>query len=277
VSVEERHDDESGDAVVGRGRAGGADRDDGDGDGGVGSPVDHEHRAAVRTLGLVVVAVGLVALAGISVVLARSLDDGDGSGDDPAQAVGGTSGAGPAAGEPVAAYVADRTATLAEADGRRVAAVSLTSYRPETSVTELVEGIRGVQVLARLAAVPGGPPEVVTEAWPSWVVAERADLHAERDEIAGLLPTIEDPDDPFVAGYTEDLARLDAQLARLDPAGDLVYGVVVRGDADALRRLAERPEVRLVDLIDDRDDLSTVRALRPEERETAGTPPTRPT
>lgn len=236
---------------------------------------DGDHVAAVRTLRLVVVAVGLVLLAGLALVLARSLDD-DGGEDDPTLAGLDGGGAGPAAGEPVAAYIADRTAALAEADGRRVAALSLTSYRPETSVTELVEGIRGVEVLARLAAVPGGPPEVVTEAWPSWVVAERADLQAERDEIAGLLPTIEDPDDPFVVGYTEDLARLDAQLARLDPAGDLVYGVVVRGDADALRRLAERPEVRLLDLIDDEDDLSTVRGLRPEERDTAGAPPTRP-
>ena len=113
-----------------------------------------------------------------------------------------------------------------------------------------------------------------------WLVDTRTSLQAERDEIAALLPTIEDPDDPFIATYTEDLARLDAQLAGLDPAGDLVFGLDVRGSADALRALATRPEVRLLDVGGgdgaDPDDLATYRGLRPEETTTAGTPPARP-
>ena len=233
---------------------------------------DPDHAAAVRTLRLLVAAVALVLLAGVSALLSGALDEDDGAGDAPTL---GEPGPGPAPGEPVAAYLADRGAALADAHGTRVAVVSLTSYRPETAVTELVERAGGVEVEAYLAAVPGGRPEVVRDGISSWVVETRAELQAERDEIAALLPTIEDPADPFVAGYTEDLVRLEAQLVHLDPAGDLVFGVVVRGDAEALRRLAQRPEVRLLDLVDG-DDVATANGLRPEETETAGTPPTRP-
>lgn len=250
-------------------------------DGGADDAVDPEHAAAVRTVRLLAAAAVLVVLAVVATLLDGTFDDADDGGpaDDPTLAeAGATPAIGPAPGTAVPAYVEGRRAAVATVEGTRVAVVSLTSYRPETGVDALVEGEPGLEVLARLVALRGGEPAVVEGAVSSWVVGSRSAIQAERDEIAALLPTIEDPADPFIAGYTEDLARLDAQLAALDPAGDHVFGLVVRGGAEALRRLADRPEVRLLDVgaSDEVGPLAGYRGLRPEEVDAAGTPPTRP-
>lgn len=245
-----------------------------------GATIDPDHAAAVRTLRLAGAAGVLVVLAVLATLLSGILDDGEDAdpSEDPVLGAEPVVAGGPAAGEAVAGYLAERQAALEGAEGTRVAVVSLTSYRPDTAVDDVLGAVGGLEVLARLAAVRGGEPSVVTGPISSWLVETRGAIQAERDEIAALLPTIEDPADPFIATYTEDLARLDAQLATLDPAGDLVFGVVVRGSADALRRLAGRPEVRLVDVAEgaDADDLTAYRGLRPEETDAAGTPPTRP-
>lgn len=241
------------------------------------SETDPDHAAAVRTVRLVIAAVALVLVAGVAIVVSGTLDDDAGpTGDDPA-VLGVDEGlVGPADGRPVAAYVEERQAALAAAEGRARAVVSLVSYRAETSVVDLLDAAGGVEVERLLVALPGGAPEAIEGPISSWVVEARAALQGERDEIAGLLPTIEDPADPFVASYTEELAALDAQLAALDPAGELVFGAVVRADAGALRRLAERPEVRLVDVAPDGAvDPSSFRGIRPDELDVAGAPPTR--
>jgi hypothetical protein len=246
---------------------------------GGGPEVDPDHAAAVRTVRLVVAALVLAVIAAVAVWVSGSLEDDDEpAADDPTVLDGAEAVVGPPAGGAVEAYVAARRDVLADADGRRVAVVSLVSYRADTAVEDLLDAAGDVEVLLRLAALRGGEPTAVEGAVSSWVVDARSAIQAERDEIAALLPTIEDPADPFIAGYTEELAALDAQLAALDPAGELVFGVVVRADAGALRRLAERPEVRLVDVAPDDDlaDPSRYRGLRPEELEVAGTPPTRP-
>lgn len=252
--------------------------DDGGGPGG-GPAVDPDHAAAVRTVRLVAAALVLAVVAAVAVWVSGSLEDDDEPvADDPTVLVDAEAVVGPPEGGAVAGHLAERREALADAEGARVAVVSLVSYRADSAVEDLLDAAGGIEVLLRLAALPGGAPTAVEGAVSSWVVDARSTLQAERDEIAALLPTIEDPADPFIAGYTEELAALDAQLAALDPAGELVFGAVVRADAGALRRLAERPEVRLVDVApDDRlADSSRYRGLRPEELEVAGTPPTRP-
>lgn len=258
--------------------AGADDRDDGRRGGAAAPVVDAEHAAAVRTVRLVVAAVVLALLAGVAVLVSGSLDDDEEPAtDDPTVLAGGEAVIGPSDGAGLDAYVAAGRDALAAAEGRRLAVVSLVSYRSEVAVDDLLEAAPGLDLVARLVALPGGEPEVIDGGVADWVVAARSSLQAERDEIAALLPTIEDPADPFIAGYTEELAALDAQLAALDPAGELVFGVLVSADAGALRRLAERPEVRLVDVAADDEvvDLAGYRGIRPDELTTAGDPPVR--
>lgn len=242
--------------------------------------VDRDEVAALRTVRMVVVALVLVVVGLGAVALARAIDDEDGErvADNPV--LGDiTAVVGPPSGALVADYIAGQRADLADATGDRVAVVSLVSYRNAASVDELLGTIGGVEVEARLVALPGGAPIAVAEPLAEWVAGQREPLQAERDEIARIIPSIEDPDDPFIPGYNEELGRLDAQLASLDAGAELVSGVIVRGGADALRRLAERAEVRVVAVAtdDDLDDLTLYRGLRPEELDRAGTPPTRPT
>jgi hypothetical protein len=241
---------------------------------------DEDELAAIRTLRLVVVAVVLAAIGFVAIALARITDDDGGEqADVPTFDAPAAVSVGPSDGRAVADYVASQRSTLGSASGRRVAVVSLAAYRAAADVDALAASVPDVDVLARLVALPGGGPFVVDEPLENWLAGQRAPLQAERDEIAGLLPTIEDPDDPFIAGYEEELARLDAQLAALDPAVPLVFGVVVRADADALRALAALADVRVVAPAADDDvaDLTTYRGLRPEEVDTAGTPDLRPT
>lgn len=242
---------------------------------------DAEHDAAVRTVRLLLAAGVLVVVALVAVLVAGSLDDHDDGGGaaDPALSLDPLGLIGPATGTDVATYVAERAATLAAADGDRVAVVSLVSYRGEDSADRVAAegGGPGIEVLAHLVALPGGDAEAVEGPVAEWLAGEREPLQAERDEIAALLPTIEDPADPFVTGYTEELTRLDAQLAALTPDTDAVFGLVVRGPVDALRRLATRPEVRLLDVAPTADlaDLARYRGIRPDEVTTTGTPPFR--
>jgi hypothetical protein len=242
---------------------------------------DEDELAAIRTLRLVVVAVVLAAIGFVAIALARATEDDDGGerADVPTLGAAETVSVGPDPGDAVVDYVAGQRATLDAASGRRVAVVSLAAYRAAADVDALAASVPDIDVLARLIALPGGSPVVVDEPLENWLAGQRAPLQAERDEIAGLLPTIEDPDDPFIPGYEEDLSRLDAQLAALDPAAALVFGIVVRADADALRALAALADVRLVAPAADDDvaALATYRGLRPEEVDTAGTPDVRPT
>lgn len=240
---------------------------------------DADELAAIRTIRMVVVAVVLAAIGFVAVALARLTDDEGGRAEDvPTLGVDGPVAVGPAAGTAVADYLGAQQEALAAATGRRVAVVSLAAYEPATAADARLVAVPGVDLLARLVALPGGPPVAVDEPLENWLEGQRAPLQAERDEIAGILPTIEDPEDPFIAGYQEDLARLDAQLAALDPGAALVFGMVVRGDAGALRALGAQDGVRLLAVGPD-DEVAPVtayRGLRPEEVDRAGTPDVRP-
>jgi hypothetical protein len=221
---------------------------------------------ATRTAVRVVRALALLAIGVVAVGFVVLQDEPD---DEPAAPVVQASTTLPP-GVPAAVdeLLADRADALAAADGRHDAVVSLISYRGVESVTAIAERA-GVEVVAVLVAPPGGPPALVTASLTDWIEERRAAATEERAALAEILPTV-DPGDPFAAAYLEDIARLDAELAGLDTGADLIYGFTTTASADALRALALRADVRLVDV----DGLLPL-GLRPEEVARVGEPPTR--
>jgi hypothetical protein len=191
--------------------------------------------------------------------------------EDAARVVGGI---GPPQGTPVATYIENRRQELSEATGDRVAVVSLNEYTTEDNAKAVVGG---VEVLALLAAPPGGSPTVVTGDMAAWADAQTADARAERDEIQKLIPTVtEDPQ--FQKFYREEVDRLNALIRTIRPSGNMVFGVVVRAPALALQQLAAKPEVRLVDVGPGAAPPAKAeyRGLRPEETSRTNDPNTRP-
>jgi len=184
-------------------------------------------------------------------------------------------GIGPLAGTVVADYVQLRKPALRSAKGRRAAVVSFGAYQTPAAAGRALEAF---EVVHLLAAVPGGRPVEADsdEKLEDLVKRQREEAEEEREALVTLLPTVDDPD--FKAQYQADIARLTALLATPANVSDVVYGAVVVGSAEALRALASRPEVRLVDVAPDASTPppGTVTGLRPEETTQANTPQTRP-
>lgn len=242
------------------------------------------HAAAVRTVWLAIGALGLLVVGVIALALGGVVDDDDG-GDVPTVADDGAVtddpvlapvSIGPAPGVALADHVAVQAAALEAATGRRVAVVSLTSYRDATSADEVAATV-GAEVLARLVTLPGSAPELVAGDLQAWVDERRGPLGEERDALAEILPTVEEGSE-FIPIYEADLARLDAVLDELGDGGELVFGLVVVADAGTLRLLAQQAEVRLVDVGPDAhfDASGAYAGVRPEELDVAGTPDVRP-
>jgi hypothetical protein len=203
---------------------------------------------------------------------------GVGSGDGVGTLAGGI---GPLPGSSVTAYVRSRSSALAGVgDGdTRAAVVSFAAYRTVAAARAEVEAVDGVEVEAVLLALPGGRPTSVDAGVdPSDVVADqRAQAASEKAALEELLPTVTDAD--FKLQYQADIDRLTALLARPGDVGPVVHAVVVVADGAALRRLAGRPGVRLVDPGPAArvPGPAGVAGLRPEENIRAGVPATRPT
>jgi hypothetical protein len=219
----------------------------------------------------VVLVIGLVVF--FTVRTLRQTDAGTVATNDEgaARVVGGI---GPAPGADVPTYIKDRKKALADATGDRFAVVSLKEYTTEGQARALVGS---TEVVALLAAAPGGQPSVVTGDLAAWVDAQTAQSRAERDEIQRLIPTVKD-DPGFEEFYRSEVERLDKVVRSIRPDGDLVFGAVVRAPAGALQELGRKPEVRLVDVSEgpDRAPKPDYRGLRPEETSRANDPNTRP-
>jgi hypothetical protein len=133
-----------------------------------------------------------------------------------------------------------------------------------------------LQVVNLLAAAPGGAPSVVTGTMADWVNGQVEANRSERDELRRFIPTVDDPQ--FKAFYEEEAARLTKLIDSVKPDGPHVFAVTVRGPAADLQALARAPDVRLVDVGPSAKlpPETPLRGLRPEERERANDPPTRP-
>ncbi|MDQ4133773.1 MAG: hypothetical protein M3179_11350 [Actinomycetota bacterium] len=229
---------------------------------------DDEHQAR-RSATLFAVALIVVALGGLIFVLLRS----DGSDSD--QPVGQLSSVdiGPAPGTDLNTYMSERQKALDNASGKRVAVVSFDQYVTEPDAKAAADS---VSVAKLLAAAPGGSPSVVSGSIGSWAEDQVRVSREDRDELQKMLPTVDDP--AFRDYYQAEINNLTVLVDRVKPDGPLVFGLVVRGDAEDLKKLASRPNVRLVDVGQSGKTSpdALYRGLRPEETAKADEPPTRP-
>ena len=153
----------------------------------------------------------------------------------------------------------------------RVAVVSFTEYLDDERARSLVDD---TQVLSLMVALPGGAPDVVSGDLADWVAAAAEGARAELASLEELLPSVTDPE--FQRVYRADIDRYRAMIAGAENDVRLVFGVVVRADADVLQRLTADPRVRLVDVGANDASPSAVLGLRPEEETRAGEPEVRP-
>jgi hypothetical protein len=242
-------------------------------------PVDRDTRAAVRTAWLTVAATVALLVGIVVVVVARQTSNGDGG--EIRQGAGqdrGRAAIGPAPGDDLVAYAAARQSALAErkGDDTRTAVVSLNAYRSERAARAIVdETPRGtaVEVVALLVASPGDAPAVVQGSLAEWVAARKIALQDEHDQIAQIVPTVES-DPQFRAFYEREVVRLERAAGLIDPQADIVFGFVVRAPISALRALADRAPVRLVDLGRDAsfEQRSIYRGVLPDDTITVSDP-----
>lgn len=182
--------------------------------------------------------------------------------------------AGPESGTAVNPYIAARQAAMTTVPDPSWAIVSFRSYHTVADARLLVGQ---AEVVGLLVAAPGtfpqtiGPNDSDVRSWQSHTRDQAA------SDAAGLRSMIPTADPQTAAEFRADLDRL-AIAQKADASGPIVFGVVLRAPAAALRALAATAEVRLVDPVGAATpDLTTVAGLRPEEQGATGTPATRPT
>jgi hypothetical protein len=241
---------------------------------------DEEERAARRTAWFLAVSAGVLALCVVAFFAIQQVRGG-GTDQNPAvtvtttleQATRVVGGIGPPPGTDVPTYVDARRRALASATGDRLAVVSFTAYTNEAKARSLAGS---AEVIALLAAAPGGSPAVVSGDLAGWVTSQRDEAREERDEFQRLLPTVTDAE--FRTFYRAEVDRLNQLLNVIRPDGNLVFGLVVRAPVPFLQTLATDGGVRLVDVGESAEPgpRPTYRGLRPEEESRAMEPNTRP-
>lgn len=239
-----------------------------------------DERAALWTIRLLAVALFVVVLATTLAVSLMTLHGQSAPAKDVAVSPASQAPAapravtdlGPQPGVDVVGYAQNRRDALAAIRDDRVAVVSLAKYSTEAQAKALA----GTQPVALLVAPPGVGPSVVKTDIATWVKTQTDSTRSERDEIAKLLPTVDDP--AFKTFYKSEVDRLDKALKNFAPDSAMVFGLVVRAPAPALQALGARPEVRLVDVGDfaEADQNAVYRGLRPEEQTKANEPSLRP-
>lgn len=241
------------------------------------SPSDAQlARTIVRSLAAVV---ALTLAGGIASAAGRISQGNDEDAADVVVDTGALSprgGLGPLPGTSVTAYVRAAASELAGVDGTRAAVVSFAEYRtPE----QAAEAVAGTEVVAWLAALPGGRPQELApdRDLATWTKGQRDEATAEKKALEQLLPTVQDPD--FKRQYQADIDQLQALLAVGPDRRDVVFGALVAGRADELRTIGARAGVRMVDVAVDATPPSPTayEGIRPEETVEAGQPPVRPT
>jgi hypothetical protein len=180
---------------------------------------------------------------------------------------------GPLKGADLTSYIKSRQKALASINGPRVAVISLDRY---TTEREARSAVGNSDVVALIAAPPGGGSGVVERDLKAWADQQREAAKTERDEFQRLLPTVDSAE--FKAQYQAEIARLTALIERVSPTAPVVFAVAVRAPSQRLKELAKSPGIRLVDVgsSDKVGDKPTYHGVRPEQTSKAGEPDTRP-
>jgi hypothetical protein len=180
---------------------------------------------------------------------------------------------GPLKGAELTGYIKLRQKALASTSSPRLAVISLDRY---TTEREARSAVGNSEVVALIAAPPGGGSGVVDRDLKTWADQQREAAKTERDEFQRLLPTVDDAE--FKAQYQAEIARLSALVDRVSPSGPVVFAVTVRAPAERLKELAKSPGIRLVDVgsSDKVGEKPAYHGIRPEETAKAGDPTTRP-
>src|SRR5437867_1890551 len=121
-------------------------------------------------------------------------------------------------------------------------------------------------VMALLVAPPGAAPTIAKGDMTDWAKQQQAATAADRDQTQELLRNgVDDPE--FRTFYQSEVARLNRVLAGINPAGPVVFGIVVRGPASDLLAISQRPGIRLVDVgaSAKTTDATEYRGVRPEQ------------
>lgn len=177
---------------------------------------------------------------------------------------------GPAPGTDIAAYAADRHATILEDQKASAAIISFNKYLLDTDPPA---ALNGMTIKRYLVAAPGGKP-AVTDDVAVWRKQQRAAAERERKGIMDIIPTVGDPE--YLKQYQADLQLWNRMIQELDRGVAVVFGVVVQGSYDQIRRTVAHPAVRLVDVIDSRSIATQdLHGALPEEK-VAGQPSARP-
>ncbi len=236
------------------------------------SRYDREERAARTTArllaaGLFVVVLGAVVAFSVYTLRRDARSELPRSGALSSSAT--PSGMGPVAGADLGRYLETAGEAVAAATGDRVAVVSLAAYRTEAEARRVVSDLA---VVSFLVALPGRPAAVTADLG-RWVDDQKAAARAERDEIEGLIPTVDDP--AFKTFYADEVARLTKAIDSITP--EVVFAVAVRGPVARLQALRSEPAVRVIEVAP--TDVGTepeLRGVRPEETTVAGEPAFRP-
>jgi hypothetical protein len=187
---------------------------------------------------------------------------------------GAVTSIGPLDGDDLSSYVPARQTALDKATGERAAVVSLDQYATEADARAAVGQL---QVIALLAAPPGGAPSVVTTDMATWAQQQKASATQDRDQTQELLKNgVDDPD--YKTFYQQEVLRLNKVIAGIDPKGKVVFGVVVKGLATDLQGLTKHAGVRLVDVGPSAkvNDQTEYRGVRPEQTTTVNQHDPRP-
>lgn len=199
---------------------------------------------------------------------------------DTSSEVDGPVAVGPVLGSDVDGHVRRAGISLDDLEGGEVrpAVVSYGEYEtPESVLASLPEGVEVLSVQYRLPSQEERPQRLETArdglaaAVQAAVAAAHEAFAEEEDEVQKLLDsdTVEDP------AFREDLELRLSELATirnlLATEAPVVFAVVVRAPAEALRALSEHDAVRLVDVAPsgtDADD-AVFYGVLPEDRDRA--------
>lgn len=236
---------------------------------------DWTRRRGVKVAAAAVFAVVVGAVLVVSLALALRPEKSSVTASGSGSTTDSVQGIGPPPGSELGPYIDNRRSALGAAvGGERVAVVSLQRYTTEAKARQTTGS---AQLLAMLAAMPGGGPSVVSNDLTSWLDEQQEATRNERDEIQKLIPTSgNDPE--FKVFYEQEVQRLNQILETVKPDSELVFAVVVRAPVTHLREMAENPDVRMVDVgpSPSADPKSDYRGVRPEETVRANDPATRP-